>query len=73
MTVYELYKQAIRPLPADERLHMARLILDDLTPDTDAPQAQAGFDALKRILPQIERITLTDRDLAGVTLNDSQL
>jgi hypothetical protein len=74
MTTYEIYKQTIRPLAADERLQIARLILDDLAPDkADAThQEEAGFDYLKRILPQIERITLTDRDLAGVTLNGPQ-
>ena len=34
MTTYELYNQAIRPLPADERLNIARLILDGLAPDS---------------------------------------
>ena len=33
---------------------------------------EAGFDHLKRLLSQIERITLTDQDLAGVALNGSQ-
>lgn len=34
-----------------------------------APQPEEGFDYLKRILPQIERMTVTDQDLAGVELN----
>lgn len=33
MTTYEIYNQAIKPLRADERLHIARLILEDLAPD----------------------------------------
>jgi hypothetical protein len=33
MTVFEIYDQTIKPLPAEERLHLARLILDDLSPD----------------------------------------
>jgi|GEM_PF-2762790 len=34
MTTYEIYNQAIKSLYADERLHIARLILDDLAPDS---------------------------------------
>jgi hypothetical protein len=32
MTVYDIYDQTIRSLPAGERLQLARLILDDLPP-----------------------------------------
>ncbi len=34
MTIYELYDSAIKTLPVDERLRLARLILDDATSDT---------------------------------------
>lgn len=71
MTTYEIYTQAIKPLTADERLHIARLILDDLAPDA-VPTPQSGFDNLKQILPQIERISLTDHDLAGVVLDGAK-
>ena len=65
MNAYQVYEEAIKPLPKRDRLTIARLILDEIAPD-DARQAESGFDRLKRILPQIERITLTDQDLAGV-------
>ncbi len=68
MTTVELYNQAIKPLPPDERLRMARLILGDLAPDA-TPQPETGYDYLKGILPQIERISLTDEDLAKIKLN----
>ncbi len=72
MTTYEIYTQAIKPLTADERLHIARLILDDLAPDAAPNTPQSGFDHLKQILPQIERISLTDHDLAGVVLDGAK-
>jgi hypothetical protein len=33
MTVYDIYDQTIKSLPAGERLQLARLILNDLSPD----------------------------------------
>ena len=71
MTAQQVYEQAIKPLSMREKLTIARLIINEVAPDTD-PAPQAGFDHLKRLLPQIERITLTDQDLAGVALNGSQ-
>jgi len=43
MTIYELYDSAIKTLPVDERLRLARLILDDATSDTstDTGESQA--------------------------------
>lgn len=74
MTTYEIYTQAIKPLTADERLQIARLILDDLAPDAslNTSLSTSGFDHLKQILPQIERISLTDNDLAGVLLDGAK-
>ena len=33
MSVYDIYDQNIKPLPAGERLQLARLILNDLSPE----------------------------------------
>ena len=35
-----------------------------------AENDESGFDYLKRLLPQIERISLTEQDLASVVLKD---
>ncbi len=67
MSATRIYEQTIRPLSTGEKLTIARLIMDEVVPDP-APQAKTGFEALQRILPQIERITITDEDLAGVVL-----
>jgi hypothetical protein len=67
MSAYQVYEQAIKPLSAEEKLTIARLIMDEAVPDT-VPQAEPGFDHLKRLLPQIERISFTDQDLAAVRL-----
>jgi hypothetical protein len=69
MTALQVYEQTIKPLSRPEKLAIARLIINEFEPQ--APLAEAGFDYLKRFLPQIERITLTEQDLAGVTLNRS--
>jgi len=71
MTIYQVYEQTIKPLSTGEKLTIARLIINDVAPDDPdgAVSAEAGFDYLHSILPQIERITLTDEDLATVTLN----
>lgn len=68
MSAYQVYEQSIKPLSIGEKLTIARLIINEIAPDA-APQAEPGFDGLKRILPQIKRISLTDQDLAGVVLN----
>ncbi|HZO90380.1 MAG TPA: hypothetical protein VFB38_18790 [Chthonomonadaceae bacterium] len=41
MTVYELYDQTIKPLPAEERLRLAKLILNDLSPDEETLKGAA--------------------------------
>ena len=73
MTVYQVYEQTIKPLSQGEKLTIARLIMEEVAPDTASGlPAGMGFDALQRLLPQIERITFTDHDLAGVVLSGSQ-
>lgn len=69
MTAHQVYEQSIKPLSTREKLTIARLIINEVAPDTAPLQAETGFDHLKRLLPQIERITLTDQDLAGVVLS----
>ena len=32
MTAYQVYEQAIKPLPAEEKLAIARLIMEDVVP-----------------------------------------
>ena len=73
MTAIQVYEQAIKPLSADEKLAIARLIINEVIP-APVPEAQEeyGFEYLKRILPQIELITITDEDLASVKLNGSR-
>lgn len=58
------YEQAIKPLSTADKL--ARLILNDIAPDAAEPEY--GFEYLKRLLPNIELITVTDEDLAAVAL-----
>jgi hypothetical protein len=70
MSATQVYEQSIKPLSSKEKLTIAWLIVSEF--ETNAPQAEAGFDHLKRLLPRIERITLTDQDLAGVTLSGPQ-
>jgi len=36
MTVYEIYDQTIKTLSVDERLRLAKLIINDLSPDDEA-------------------------------------
>jgi hypothetical protein len=51
MTVLDIYDQTIKPLPADARLQLARMILDDLAPGEIRDRAQledmllAGLDS----------------------------
>ncbi len=74
MTAYQVYEQTIKPLSTGEKLTIARLIIGEVASQMDAAsQAEAGFDYLKRFLPQIERITVTDQDLAVVVLNGPPL
>ncbi len=74
MTATQVYEQAIKPLSAEDKLTIARLIITDVVP-APIPEAQEehGFEYLKRILPNIELITITDEDLASVKLNGSQV
>lgn len=73
MTAHQVYEQTIKPLSTREKLTIAGLIINEVALEAaPAPQAEAGFDRLKQILPQIERIRFTDQDLAGVALNGPQ-
>ena len=61
MTAHQVYEQTIKPLSTREKLTIAGLIINEVALDTaPALQAGVGFDHLKRLLPQIERITLSD-------------
>jgi hypothetical protein len=55
-------------LSSEEKLVIGWLTMDEVVPDV-VPQAASGYDYLKRLLPQIERISFTDEDLAGVVLD----
>ncbi len=72
MTADQVYELSIKPLSVNEKFAIARRILNEIAPDAasaNAPTLETGFDHLKRLLPQIERISLTDQDLATVALN----
>jgi len=74
MNAYQVYEQAIKPLSSDEKLAIARLIMDEVVPEpAPTEDEERGFEYLKRILPQIELITITDEDLASVKLNGPQI
>ncbi len=66
MSTTKLYEQAIKPLSTANKLALARLILNDIAPNAAKPEY--GFEYLKRLLPNIELITVTDKDLAAVAL-----
>jgi len=53
MTAYQVYEQAIKPLSAEEKLAIARLIMDAVIPEV-GPQAQANGVGLNGPLPQSE-------------------
>ena len=70
MNATQFYEQAIKPLSSKEKLTIARLIISEIeTVEPEAMRAETGFDSLKKILPNIERISLTEEDLAKVKLN----
>ena len=72
MTAVQVYEQAIKPLSTEEKLAIARLILTEVVPEpASAETEERGFEYLKRLLPQIECITVTDEDLAGIVLTGS--
>ena len=53
MTAYQVYEQSIKPLSAEEKLAIARLIMDEVVPKVE-PQAQANDAGLNGLLPQSE-------------------
>lgn len=71
MTAIQVYEQAIKPLSDEEKMAIAQLILSEVTPaSVPDEQEEYGFEYLKRILPSIECITVTDEDLASVVLRE---
>jgi hypothetical protein len=44
VSVQELYRQSIKPLPASERLRLARLILNDIAPESVVDYSEAWSD-----------------------------
>lgn len=69
MTAVQVYEQTIRPLSVEDKLAIARLIITEVVPAPTLEEPEEyGFEYLKRILPQIECITVTDEDLASVAL-----
>lgn len=74
MTATQVYEQAIKPLSTEKKMAIARLILNEIVPEPLAEEAgESGFEYLKRILPNIELVTITDEELASVKLNSSQI
>ena len=65
----DIYTETIKPLSVEEKLTIARLIMDDVIPAPGETAASATVEYLRQLLPGIERITVTDQELAGVTLN----
>lgn len=53
MTAYQVYEQAIKPLSADEKLVIARLIMDEVVPEVGL-QAHTNGAGLNGLLPQSE-------------------
>ncbi len=62
MTAIEIYDQTIKSLPVEERLQLARLILDDLAPDA----GQSDIDVLERPGEIRDREHLEELLLAGL-------
>ncbi len=51
MSAYQVYEQAIKPLSAEEKLAIARLIMDEVVPEV-RPQIEARDAHFNGILPQ---------------------
>ena len=67
MNANQFYDEAIKPISNKEKLIIARLIISDIEIIEPEP-TETAFDRLKRVLPGIERISLTEDDLAGIKL-----
>jgi len=50
MTAYQIYEQAIKPLSAEEKLAIARLIMDEVVPDP-APEPGVKHPGLTTTAP----------------------
>ena len=73
MTATQIYEQTIKPLSADEKLAIARLIITEVVPaPVPVEEEKYGFEYLKQILPQIECISLTQQDLDSVVLREER-
>lgn len=53
MTAHQVYEQSIKPLSVAEKLTLARLIMDEVVPES-GPQAQANGTELDGLLRQSE-------------------
>ena len=70
MDASQFYEQSIKPLSSREKLTIARLIISEIEMiEPEVAPSEKGFDYLRTILPNIERISLTDEDFAAVKLN----
>ncbi|HEY3329842.1 MAG TPA: hypothetical protein VGK19_07470 [Capsulimonadaceae bacterium] len=70
-TAIDIYTENIKPLSVGEKLTIVRLIMDEVIPVPGEAVPPGTFDNLRQFLPDIERITFTDQELAGVTLTAS--
>jgi len=60
MTIYEIYEQTIKTLTVDERLRLAKLILNDLAPDDEVfDQDYSDRSGEIRDLDHLEELLLT--------------
>jgi len=58
MTVYDIYDESIRSLPAGARLQLARLILDELSPDAPLEVEIPRQEGNVRDMEQLEKLLL---------------
>jgi hypothetical protein len=58
MTVNQVYNQTIRPLSRKDKLAIARMIVNDFKHETS--NDSDTFNDLKRLLPHIEHMSITD-------------
>lgn len=74
MTAYQVYEQAIKPLSTDEKMAIARLIINEVIPEPVVIEdEEQRFEYMKRLLPNIKRITFTNEDLASMKLEEKRL
>jgi hypothetical protein len=64
MTIHELYDTSIRQLPVEDRLRLARIILDDAVPEepgASANEAQQHFEKLVQQGLDSPQVPLTEQ------------